>query len=49
MIKPANVLGSNGFNGLGFDMDCIWMDSNELYQLMGWGGFYVNIDWSGLG
>ena len=25
------------------------MDSNELYQLMGWGEFYVNIDWSGLG
>ena len=36
--RPANGLSSNGFNGLGFDMDGVWVDSNGLYYLMGWGG-----------
>jgi len=35
---PANGLGWNGFNGLGFDMNCVWVDSNGLYYLMRWGG-----------
>ena len=28
---PANDLGWNEFNGLGFDMNCVWVDSNVLY------------------
>ena len=30
-VRPANGLGWNGFNGLGFDMDYVWVDSNGLY------------------
>ena len=30
-IHPANGLGWNWFNGLDFDMDCVWVNSNGLY------------------
>ena len=25
VLHPANGVGSNGFNGLGFDVECIWV------------------------
>ena len=43
--SPANGLGWNEFNGLGFDIDYVVVLANGV----GWGGFYVNMDWSGLG
>ena len=48
---PANGLSWNESNELSFDMNCVWMDSNGLYYLMGvgWSEFYVNMDWSGFG
>ena len=38
VTHPANDLGWNGFNRLGFDINYIWVNSNVLYYLMGWGG-----------
>ena len=29
--SPVNGLCWNEFNGLDFDMDCVWVDSNGLY------------------
>jgi hypothetical protein len=34
--RPANGLGSNGFNGLGFQMGALWMGRNGLIYLAGW-------------
>ena len=34
--RPVNGLGSNGFNGLAFQVGALWMAGNGLIYLAGW-------------
>jgi hypothetical protein len=50
--RPANGLGSNGFNELGFQMGALWMGGNGLIYLAGWVrlGLIENwVGWVGIG
>jgi hypothetical protein len=45
--RPANGLGSNGFNGLGFQVGALWMGGNGLIYLAGRVGFNRKLGWMG--
>lgn len=38
VLRPANGLDENGFNGLVFNLDCFGMGVNGVSYLMDWGG-----------
>jgi hypothetical protein len=47
--RPANGLGSNGFNGLDFQIGALWMCGNRLAGWVGLGLIENWVGWVGIG